>query len=120
MTTLGDCAEVIDWLLRHGAEIERRVHNHWTPLLAAVSGGLVGTVAVLLDHGADINASTLIDYDDTALMIAARNGNETIVTMLLNHGAAAGRRNRYGQNAQEIAEQGGYVRIADLIRSSQA
>jgi ankyrin repeat protein len=42
-------------LLRHGARIDYRYHGA-TPLHYAVKAGFVGTIQVLLEHGADPNA----------------------------------------------------------------
>lgn len=117
MSLLGNCPEVIEWLLEHGAEIERRGHNNWTPLLAAVFSGSEEIVKMLLDYGADVNASTGIDDDLTPLMAAATMGHEGIVNILLAHGAGTHRRNRWGLDAAEVAESAGHNGLARMIRS---
>lgn len=115
MSLLGERPDVIEWLLEHGAEVERRGHNNWTPLIAAILSGSEETVVKMLSAGADVDASTVIDYDMTPLMIAAKGGQETIVRMLLAGDADVRRKNKWGEDASRIAELSGYPFIARLL-----
>ncbi len=54
-------------------------------ILAARKAGNSGTVKLLLDHGADVNATNL--YGATALMAATAAEDESSVRLLLDHGA---------------------------------
>lgn len=57
------------WLLEHGADVNARAYNGFTPLHLATDP----TVAkILLEHGADIEALT--SYGDSALQRAAQKG----------------------------------------------
>jgi len=117
MSHLGDCPDVVEWLLKHGAQVDLRNDScHMTPLMTAALKGYVNIVALLLAHGADINASTHIDDDDTALMLAAYMGSERIVKQLLEHGVDIQHRGVYGQTALTLAEVNGHVEIARLLR----
>lgn len=59
-----------------------------TPLMEAASGGYVDVGRVLLQAGADPNASPVPTSRDTALTIAADKGHHKFVELLLQHGAA--------------------------------
>lgn len=114
---LGDRPDVTQWLIERGAEIERRDHSTGTPLLAAIDHNCDDTVRMLVDHGADVNASTTIDDYVTPLMIAADTGNRKIVELLLASGAQVEASDRWGSTAAEYADRKGHADIASLIRS---
>ena len=109
MRLLDDCADVIAWLLAHGADIERRdlADGNTTPLIHAARAGLNGVVKLLLQKGADPNASTIVDDDETPLMIASETGNHEAVSLLLSGGADIMRKDRWGQDAGERARRKG-------------
>src|SRR5262249_9418330 len=92
MYYLRDSPDVIAWMVDRGAEIERRdgAEGNVTPLIYATGLGLNGVVKLLLERGADPNASTIIDDDDTALMLAAQTGNRRLAELLLAYGAQGG------------------------------
>lgn len=73
-------------LLDHGADKDACTAYQTTPLATACLGGQHATARVLLDAGADPN---LIDPADRwpALVVAASNGYERCVRLLLDHGA---------------------------------
>lgn len=113
----GDAPDVVGWMLNHGADIERRdwAQANTTPLIHASVLGLSGVVELLLERGADPNASTEIDNDDTALTLAAKTGNRRVVELLLAYGAQVGRRNRWGQDAAELARSAGHEEVYNLL-----
>jgi len=112
---LGDRADVIEWLIQHGAEVDRRGVSNMTPLLFAIGCGYENSARILVQHGADVNASTEVDDDTTPLMAAAETGNRAFVEMLLAHGADRERKNRWGKNAAEIAQDTKHQEIANLL-----
>ena len=59
--------------------------TRWTALHRAANRGHVGTVKILLNRGASINATT--DTTSTALHEAAEGGYIEVVKMLLERGA---------------------------------
>jgi cytohesin len=73
----------------------------WTPLHQQARDGNVQVVALLLAHGADINAKTA--SGKTALHIAARHGRAEVVDFLLAHGADATVRDRDGKTPLQLA-----------------
>ncbi len=66
----GDMLKVIELLLGHGADIQQRGINHYTPLHYAASRDDAKAVALLLAHGADMSAKTNIDEFATPLQEA--------------------------------------------------
>ncbi len=63
----------------------------------AVAKGDAGAVHVLLDNGADLEATN--DRGETALFIAVENRNRQIVELLLEKGAQVSARDKYQQTA---------------------
>ncbi len=85
-------------LIRRGAKVRRK---GWTPLHYAASSPQVAVVRLMLQHGADIDAQA--PNGNTALMMAARYGEEDSVTLLLAAGADKRVLNELGQSAQDYA-----------------
>ncbi len=117
LSHLGDRSDVVEWLLKEGAELERRGPSNITPLIAAIQLGFTDIAHVLVQAGADVNASTVIDEDLTPLMAAARQGDRAVVTLLLSHGADPTCRDDLGRTAGEYARAAGYDDIASMIQS---
>ena len=62
------------------------LQEHQTPLHIAARIGNVDIVALLLQHGASVNAPTKDLY--TALHIAAKEGQDEVAAVLIDHGAS--------------------------------
>ena len=77
--------EVIDPLIRAGANVNATNRYNITPLALACTNGSALVVAKLLQAGADPNASP---NGESPLMVAARTGDLETVKVLLAHGAA--------------------------------
>jgi ankyrin repeat protein len=71
-------------LLKHGAQVNQK---GWTALHYAAAAGSVEITTLLLEKHAYIDAETPSGM--TPLMIAAREGQEEVVALLLNEGADA-------------------------------
>ena len=67
----------MELLLAHGANIEHRDKKGCTPLILAASAGHAVTVAILLDHNADIEAQS-DRTKDTALSLACSGGRQEV------------------------------------------
>lgn len=83
--------EMVDILLKNGANIDAKDRQNRTPLFYAAAHGEAKVVEKLLQYGANVNAkSSLFAYSyhisDTSLHYAIRNGNSEIVKILLQHG----------------------------------
>jgi hypothetical protein len=117
MQNLGECSAVIEWLLSHGTDVERRGQSNTTPLMYAAGQGWYRVTEALLAGGANVNASTIIDDDSDALILAAANGHRDIVRLLISHGADRSHREKYnGLTAAELADSHGEHNLANFIR----
>jgi ankyrin repeat protein len=76
--------EAVLMMLKRGAQVNQK---GWTALHYAAAAGSVEITTVLLDKYAYIDAETPSGM--TPLMIAAREGQEDVVALLLEHGADA-------------------------------
>lgn len=105
----GDKASV-NALLARGAVVNQK---GWAPLHYAAAGGDSGIVALLLDKHAYIDAES--PGKQTALMIAAREGHEQVVDLLLQEGADARLANTDNMTAAQLALSRDKPRIAAAI-----
>jgi uncharacterized protein len=104
----------LDWvqrLLDRGAAVNRK---GWTALHYAASGPEPKVLALLLDRGALIEAPS--PNATTALMMAARYGDERSVDLLLARGASPRARNDLQLNAADFAERGGRESLAARLK----
>jgi len=109
-------AEVVELLLDHGSEVDRRDGAGRTALMYASSGPFPQTVELLIQRGADIN---LIDTTEgwTALMFAASEGHQPVVDALLRHGANLEIADQDGDKAIDHARYRGQIHIVALLDS---
>jgi ankyrin repeat protein len=82
---LGDLREV-QRLVKEGADVNSKDIYGGTPLMIAAGTGNLEIVRLLLDNGADINA-TRDGSDATALMNAVKGSNVEVVKLLIEKGA---------------------------------
>lgn len=80
-------AQVVELLLKRGANKEHRNVSDYTPLSLAASGGFVNIIKLLLQSGAEINSRTGSKLGISPLMLAAMNGNTAAVKLLLDMGS---------------------------------
>jgi ankyrin repeat protein len=95
-------ADLIPALVKQGAAPNQRAGvNGWTPLMHAIHKYQKGSVAALLDAGADVNGRGA--DGSTPLMMAAGYGYTDIVNLLLDRGADAHAQMSDGSNALTFA-----------------
>ena len=104
-------------LLEHGAEV--RPKNAESPLIPAVDIGSFEKTRVLLEHGADINATAYYS-GYTPLMEATRSGYLNIIKLLIEKGADVNRRGKDGSTALAHAINNHHPQIAKLLRKAGA
>jgi len=75
-------------------------------------------VQQMLDAGADIDARDR--HGQTALMLAAHHGHDTLVELLITRGAALDVTGKYGLSALMLAVVAGYESIARRLAESGA
>jgi ankyrin repeat protein len=70
-------------LIDHGANVNARKYDYWTPIHVSAYNGLLGIVELLLERGAD----TSIKDDDgrTAYQLALRQGHRKVADLLRDH-----------------------------------
>ncbi|XP_026474601.1 ankyrin repeat domain-containing protein 17-like isoform X4 [Ctenocephalides felis] len=112
--------EVVSLLLDRKANVEHRAKTGLTPLMEAASGGYVDVGRVLLDKGADVNATPVPSSRDTALTIAADKGHCRFVELLLSRNAAVEVKNKKGNSPLWLAANGGHLYVVEILYSAGA
>ena len=111
----GGHADVIHLLLDHGADINQVGQDQLTPLTLASWLQRETIVALLLDRGADANVAQQCG-SWTALQCAARgDDNDTVVRILLAHGAHINKKNDEGMTALHLAAMKGYSNVVKTL-----
>jgi ankyrin repeat protein len=107
--------EIARHLLSQGAQADVPSRNglHVSPLNSAAAGGHLEIARLLLEHGADPNQPQADEF--VPLHAAAQNGQRELVELLLAHGADRTLRNKYGQNAPDIALESEHPELASLL-----
>ncbi len=77
-----DVAEVVEALIAHGADVDRRGVNGYAPLHIAAERGDLAMVDLLISHGADPNVIASIDDRGTPVEVAATAGHLDVVERL--------------------------------------
>lgn len=98
--------DLLEPLLVAGASIEATDNIGWTALMAAIASGSDALAAHLLKRGANANH---VAREDTPLTIAVADAPQSLVTMLLNHGADPNLRRPDGWTPLMLAAFGGEV-----------
>ncbi|KAK0399896.1 hypothetical protein QR680_003264 [Steinernema hermaphroditum] len=115
----GGYADLVDLLIRKGADVEHRDKKGFTPLVLAATGGHVDCVKHLLD------ASCMVDAvsertKDTALSLACSGGRKEVVEILLKANANKEHRNVSDYTPLSLAASGGYIEIIQLLLNAGA
>ena len=107
---------IVELLLKIGVNLNQKESLMGIrPLhLACARWGNLAIARILLDNGADINATEEC-YNQTALHFAVLNKRTSITKLLLENGCKTDIRNHQGLTGLEIALHKGFVGIAKLI-----
>src|SRR5690606_29408452 len=106
----------VEWLLAHGAQLDRP-GRHWSALHYAAFAGHEDIVRLLIERGADVNA--LAPNGSTVLMMAAREGHGALAQLLLAHGASPAARNDYHEDAVVWALRHAHAQIARTLSPAE-
>ena len=109
--------DLVEDLLRRGADLEARDEDGYTALMYAANAGEEEVVRLLVDAGADCGARDA--EGSTPLMFAAQRGSVRAVKRLVAGGAdvSAARTAPDGMTAVDFAESNGHDRVAAILRS---
>ncbi|MDR2677860.1 MAG: ankyrin repeat domain-containing protein [Zoogloeaceae bacterium] len=110
-------ARIVDWLLEHGASLDRP-EGQWSALHYAAFSGHQELVQHLLDRGAHINARS--PNGSTPLMMSIYEGKPAVAKLLLARGADTTPRNDWGDGAMEWAMRYNQFEVARQIGSPEA
>jgi ankyrin repeat protein len=100
-------------LLDKGAKVNQ---PGWTALHYAAASGDAAIAQLLIERGGKLDAlSPRPSGAVTPLMMAAREGQDGIVRLLLAKGANAGLKNTEGFTAAQLAKQAGHDKLAGLL-----
>lgn len=108
--------DVIQLLLRHGAEINSRTGSKLgiSPLMLASMNGFTAAVRVLLEHGSDINAQIETNRN-TALTLACFQGQNEVVELLVERKANIEHRAKTGLTPLMEAASGNHVKVGHIL-----
>ena len=107
--------EVSRLLIQYRADIHAINSVGETPLHEAVQCNHIDVAQLLLEHGADVNSR--YETGDTPLLGAVRCGCLEAARLLVEHGANIDAEDSRGRTAFEVASEGGYHEIAELLSS---
>ncbi|KAI8139434.1 ankyrin repeat-containing domain protein [Fennellomyces sp. T-0311] len=105
---------VVETLLKAGANPNESDNAGWTPLHEAALRGRDQVVQLLLENGADANSKGA--DQDTALHDAVENNHVQVIGHLLKYGASPHARNAKGLTPLEIAVENGYDAIEQILK----
>lgn len=114
MAALKGNQEGVSMLLARGAKVNQ---SGWSPLHYAATGPAPELVQLLLDRGAEIDASS--PNGTTPLMMASQYGSESSVDILLARGADPKRRNQLGLTAVDFARLAGRDALVARLQKLQ-
>jgi ankyrin repeat protein len=110
--------EAVTLLLEHGAHVHQISHNPLRnqALHASIAlGKSVETVTLLLDAGADLNATQAGGF--SPLHQAAANGKKDVVILLLERGASREACCDQGKTAVVYARERGHAEVVELLQA---
>lgn len=109
--SIGDRADVVRFLIDHGAKINLK-SEPWSLLTWAMSCGSVKVAKLLIEKGADINIKT--DFG-TPLHAAAGSGSGELVEFLLSHGAEVNAKDKFGDTPLHAAMSNDSVEVVGSL-----
>ena len=107
---------LVKFLHQKGLPIEGTSPSGLTPLLSATVQGHLNTVCWLVENGASVNAC-LKDDGTAAIHLASYDGNQEILSYLLQNGAFVDSEDHEGRTALMVACQTRHRNIVELLLS---
>ncbi len=106
--------DVIDALVKRGAEVNLTNSNEQTPLHWAAWNNQPGSASALLVHGACVFQGEAAG--NTPLMLAAQSNSQEVAKVLLDNGAERDVVNKQGKTAAMQAEDRGFRGLSDILK----
>lgn len=106
--------DMIDALIKRGAEINLTNSNQQTPLHWAAWNNQPGSAETLLQHGACVFQGEAAG--NTPLMLAAQSNSKEVAKVLLDNGAEKDVVNKQGKTAAMQAEDRGFRELSDTLK----
>ncbi|NEQ48754.1 MAG: ankyrin repeat domain-containing protein [Leptolyngbya sp. SIO3F4] len=108
---------LVELLLTAGANVNTRNEVNYTAMLYAAEADQRDVVLTLLTNGAHTDASICNRYEETILLLMARQGHADIVERLVKQGDNLHHTNKIGDTALYLAVNNGHgPTVASLIR----
>jgi len=111
-------ADIVDFLISKGSNLEAKTVLGMTPLYAAIIGQKSDICKQLIDKGADVFA--VRNDGETLLHIAAALGQEDIVEVLILNGLKTDMTKRYGITPLHLASVFGHKTTVEVLLSNGA
>ncbi len=105
--------EMVELLVRKGADLGEQDRYGFTSLHYAAQKGHLEVARLLIDLGA--NPAIQNHYDHTPLHWAAVKGHRDIVGLLIDHGSDAFIQDRNGETPAQLAHEYGHIEAVDLL-----
>ena len=102
-------------LVAQGADVNIRMPEGYTPLAHVAVWNNTGVAQVLLNHGADPNGGAWGREKMIPLAIAAQNGHEEMLSLLIAKGADVNARDEYGNTPLHRAVGPSVARQSNVI-----
>ncbi|KAK4468138.1 hypothetical protein MN116_008304 [Schistosoma mekongi] len=101
----GGHVEVLQCLIKYGANVNNRTEDGWTPLHSAAFWNKLACVQLLISAGADLNALTNSRQTPLHLAVSNNQGPETLYLLMAQPGAPVyGVRNKLGDEVADIVK----------------
>jgi ankyrin repeat protein len=110
--------EIIEYLIRCGADVEATDLCAYTPLFRAIDRGKKEAAESLVHQGADVNHG--MEDGFRAIHLASSHGNAELLEWLLKRGADQNAKDRYGLTPLHIAAAYGFRDVVELLISYKA
>ncbi len=111
--------EVVQALIKNGADLNAKDKDSKTALMIAAEYGHLEVVKALLNNGADVNAKAK-NFNKTPLMFAAEYGHVEVVKALLNNGADVNALTISGLTALHYAIHKGSFKVVETLIDNRA
>lgn len=109
---------LLELLVEHKANINRRDRDGMTPLLHTAQDGDLSIAELLLDHHAHLKAKN--DDDDSALTLSAKKRHNGLAKLFISKGINVNHADKNGITSLMHASEHGNIELLDMLISNEA